>query len=207
MFDFQKKFLGNQWPVYVMACCWNYFSINFVFFNSNFKIGILNFFRQNLIPVFRSIEIFESPCFNTWRFKNLRGLNMEIFESSQSIHGDSKISMYCNMEAKLFIFSNLHVSIHRDSKIFLYKTQKFLNIRVSIHGDSKISVHWNAEIQKLLCFIHAYFFLIAVYFQKVTLPTFGWKCLPFASYTLAMPTPLLLNNSSLENIGKSLDDL
>ena len=24
-------------------------------------------------------QIFESPCFNTWRLKNLRGLNKEIF--------------------------------------------------------------------------------------------------------------------------------
>jgi len=31
--------------------------------------------------VFRNMEIFESPCFNTWRFKNLLGLNTKIFES------------------------------------------------------------------------------------------------------------------------------
>jgi len=46
------------------------------------KSSFLNFFRQNLIAVFRTMEIFESTCFNTWRFKNLRSLNTEIFESS-----------------------------------------------------------------------------------------------------------------------------
>jgi len=71
----------NQWPVYIMACCWNFFSINLVFFfYSNFKMGILNFFRQNWIAVFWNMKIFESPCFNTWRFQNLHGLNTEIFE-------------------------------------------------------------------------------------------------------------------------------
>ena len=31
--------------------------------------------------MFRNMEIFESLCFSTWRFKNLRGLNTKIFES------------------------------------------------------------------------------------------------------------------------------
>ena len=84
-----------------------------------------------LIFVFQYTEIQKSPCIETWRF----------------------------CKAKLFIFYNLHVSIHGDSKIFVYKTHKFFNLRVSIHGDSKISVYWNMEIQKLPCFIHADFFL------------------------------------------------
>ena len=54
---------------------------SFLSFIAILKIGILNFFRQNLIAVFRNMEIFESLCFNTWRFKSLHGLNTEIFES------------------------------------------------------------------------------------------------------------------------------
>jgi len=61
-------------------------------------------------------------------------------------------------KAKLFIFSNLRVSIHGDSKISVYKTHKFLNLCVSIHRDSKISVYWNTEIQKLPCLINPDFF-------------------------------------------------
>jgi len=41
--------------------------------------------------------------------------------------------MFC--KAKLFMFLNLRVSKHGDSKISVYKTQKFLNFCVSIHGD------------------------------------------------------------------------
>jgi len=77
-------------------------------------------------------------------------LNLQVPE-----HGDFLISIFQFMEiqkslcietqrfckAKLFIFSNPHVSIHGDSKISVYKTQKFLNLRVSIQGDLKISMN------------------------------------------------------------------
>ena len=45
------------------------------------KLVFYTFFIQNLIAVFQNTEIFESPCFRTWGFKNLRGLNKKIFES------------------------------------------------------------------------------------------------------------------------------
>jgi len=63
--------------------------------------------------MFQYTEIQKSPCIETWRF----------------------------CKATLFIFSNLHVLIHGDSKISVYKTHKFFNLRDSIHGDSKISMY------------------------------------------------------------------
>ena len=88
-----------------------------------------------------NMEIFESPYFNTWRFKNIHVLKHGGFVR-QTVH----------------IFQSL-VSIHGDSKISVNKKQNFLNLHVSIHRDSKISMYWNTEIQKFSCFIHGDLFL------------------------------------------------
>jgi len=72
------------------------------------------------ISLFQYMEIQKSPCIETWRF----------------------------CKAELFIFSNLRVSIQRDSKISVYKAHKFLNlknIRVLKHGDSKTSVFYTSR--------------------------------------------------------------
>jgi len=77
------------------------------------------------ISVFQYTEIKKSSCIETWRF----------------------------CKAKLFIFSNLHASIHGDSKspyiihrnfliIMFQYTDIFKNIRVLKHGDSKTSVFY-----------------------------------------------------------------
>ena len=69
--------------------------------------------------MFQNMEIFESPCFNTWRFKNLHGLNTEIFESP------------CFIMRR---FKNLHVWKHGDWKILTvlpYKTSMFQYMEIS----------------------------------------------------------------------------
>ena len=70
-------------------------------------------------------------------FKNLRDFWISVFQYTEIQKPlCTETRRFC--KAKLFIFSNL---------------------RVSIHGDSKISVYCNTEIQKLLCLIHADFFV------------------------------------------------
>ena len=112
--------------------------------------------------MFQNTEIFESPCFRTQRLKNLHGLNTEFWisvfqftEIQKSLCIETR--RFC--KAKLFIFSNLCVSIHGDSKISVYKTQKILILRVSIHGDSKISVYWNTKIENFRVLYMQIFFL------------------------------------------------
>ena len=73
---------------------------------------------------------------SVWRFKNLHGLNTEIFESPYFNTWRFKISVYRNTRIKKFMFQrflNLHVLIHGDLKLCLH------------HGDFWISVLENGD--------------------------------------------------------------
>ena len=121
-----------------------------VFFLNKFSlltyILFLKFFIQNFIAVFQKslwfkhgdfwisvfqyMEIQKSLCILTWRF----------------------------CEAKLFIFSNLRISIHRDSKISVYKTH-------TVHF--WISVFQYSEIQKYPCIETRRFKNLCVLFMQI----------------------------------------
>ena len=70
------------------------------------SIAILNFCRQSLIAVFRNMEIFqnlrclnteifESPYFNTWRFKNLCVLKHGGFVRQNCSYFPISVFQYC----------------------------------------------------------------------------------------------------------------
>jgi len=106
---------------------------------NNFKIGILNFSKQNLMAILQNMEIFESPCINTWRLKTLRGLNTEIFESpylnTREIQKSPCFKTWRFCKPKLFIFSNL-----------CFNTQRVKNLCIK---HRKISMFSNMEIKTL----------------------------------------------------------
>jgi len=128
----------------------------FTFFYSNLKIGIKKFFWQNLIVVFRNMEIFESLCFNTWRFKNLHGLNTEIFESPyfntqrfKNLHV-LKHAGFVRQTVHIFQspcfntwrFKNLRVQNTQKFESSCFNTQRFKNIHVLNHENSKTSMFY-----------------------------------------------------------------
>ena len=89
--------------------------------------------------MFWNMEIFESPCFNTWRFKNLCGLNMEIFESS------------CFNTRR---FKNLHVLKHGG-----FVRQNCSNF--------PISMFQYTEIQKSPCIKHRNFWILVFQYTEI----------------------------------------
>ena len=91
-----------------------------LFLKWEFLICLYKFYRH--VPKHRDFLIFLFQC----------------TEMQNSLYIETQ--RFCN--PKLFIFSNLFVSIHWGSKIFVHKTQKFLNLCVSIHGDSKTSMFY-----------------------------------------------------------------
>jgi len=85
------------------------------------------------------MENFESPCFNTWRFKNLCGLNTVIFESS------------CFITRR---FKNLHVLKHGG---FVRQTCSYF----------PISMFQYTGIQKSPCIKHRNFLIFVFQYTEI----------------------------------------
>ena len=97
------------------------------------------------------------PCFNTWRFLNLRVLKYR--DSKISVFKPRRfLNLYVLKHGEWFALQNLHVFNtwrflnlrllkYGESKISMFKHRRFLNIHVLKHGDSKISMFWNTSIK------------------------------------------------------------
>ena len=106
------------------------------------------------------MEIFESPCFNTWRFKNFCGLNTEIFQSScfntwrlKNLHvlkHGGFVRQNCSyFPISVFQYTEIQkspcIKHKKNFESLCFNTRRFKNIRVLNHKDSKTSVFYTCR--------------------------------------------------------------